>query len=233
MATAASPVPKATAAAAVKSDKRNLEWKSNNVGSRLLSKMGWKDGQAVGKRQREKGLEIHGEGLRVVRRQEGLGIGAASQAGAFARASSATQHVQEFATLLESLQRDHPTAISKTDDDSDGNQRRRKKIKTLSSSGTTRRSPVALPTNKMTNAKVRNAKFQEKSEHDMKCIFGGAHPFPVVFEHNNTTVESDEKRKQKKESKKKRRRRQEEGSDDQKGKKRKKKSKSKKEKTKE
>lgn len=165
-------------------DTRNLQWKFDNVGSKLLSKMGWKDGQAVGKRQRKKGETIEGEGMRVSKRQDGLGLGAAASAGAFAAASTATRHVEDFSSVLAALQQEHgcSSAIA--------NQKKKGKNYSNKRSSST---PAALPSNKMTHAGTRQAKFQEKSEHDMKCIFGGAH-FPV-FEAVGAT--SKEKKKSK------------------------------------
>lgn len=150
-----------------KVDTRNIEWKSNNVGSKLLQKMGWKDGQAVGKRQREESKnktgnpdsdikQVSSEGLRVVKRQTGLGIGAKAT-GLFN--SENHQHVATFSSLLRDLNEVHPTEKK--------SKRSKKRM-------------VSLPTNKLTNEKVRKAKFQEKTSDDMKCIFAGAVDFPVV-----------------------------------------------------
>lgn len=55
-------------------DNRNLEWKSNNVGAAMLQKMGWKEGQGIGRRSKS-GTTA----LRALKRQEGLGLGAKVQ----------------------------------------------------------------------------------------------------------------------------------------------------------
>ena len=51
-------------------DKRNTEWRDNNIGSKLLGKMGWKEGSGIGLRNKNV------TALRAVIRQVGLGIGA-------------------------------------------------------------------------------------------------------------------------------------------------------------
>ena len=72
-------------------DTRNLRWKENNKGSTLLQKMGWKHGQALGSKKRrsqagstEEGEDTtatqeephcSGEGLKIVKRAAGLGLG--------------------------------------------------------------------------------------------------------------------------------------------------------------
>lgn len=134
-------------------DTRNLEWKDNNVGSKLLQKMGWKDGEGIGKRRLLKSdSNVSSEGLRVKRRAEGLGLGASSQ-----MAQQSISHAADFAQVLHTLQEEHAGS-----DSDKKKQRKRKKSKSL---------VVSMPTNKSTHAKVRQAKFQEKTADDMKCIF--------------------------------------------------------------
>jgi hypothetical protein len=111
-------------------DTRNLEWKNNNVGSKLLSAMGWKDGMKVGKRSRVTTTTtssttegscinndddcqlVSSEGLRIIKRQDGLGIGATSFA--LGEASSRHSHVGDFTSVLESLQQYHTTKMMLT-----------------------------------------------------------------------------------------------------------------------
>lgn len=155
--------------AQAKVDSRNLEWKDNNVGSKLLQKMGWKDGQGIGKRRLLKSeSDVSSEGLRVRRRADGLGLGASSQAAS----QSSTSPVADFADVLNKLQEEHGA----------------KRKKKTSKSGI-----VAMPTNKSTHARVRKAKFQAKSADDMKCIFAGADVFAAAAA--STSTESDKKRK--------------------------------------
>lgn len=153
-------------------DTRNLRWKSSNVGSKLLEKMGWKDGQAIGKRRDD--AAVSSEGLRMRKRADQLGLGASTVATTTANKSS---HTQEFATILQSLQQTHATTATK-----------KKKRKS-------KKSPVLFSSTKATHAKVRNAKFQEKSPQDMQCIFG-AMDFPVVGEAiGRAKRQTDEKHK--------------------------------------
>ena len=178
-------------------DTRNLEWRSNNVGSKLLQKMGWKEGQAVGKRQRttatssssddNSGNETapsdnnnysSSEGIRVFKRQDGLGLGAAADG---ILAAENHHHVQHFSALLSQLKQEHGS----DNDDKKSKKKKKKKSKT---------SKVILLTNKSTHAKVRQAKFQSKTSEDMKCIFGDVADFPVLGA-------SGKKRKEKKSKK--------------------------------
>jgi hypothetical protein len=122
-------------------DTRNMTWRQSNVGSKLLNKMGWSEGQALGKRQRrlrhpppvEEGaaataatagaaIEVdaskyslppdspttpyfcNGEGLRMVKRPDQLGLGATAASSIYARTTNAIQHVSEYVQILESLQ---------------------------------------------------------------------------------------------------------------------------------
>jgi hypothetical protein len=189
-------------------DQRNLQWKSNNIGAKLLGKMGWKDGQAVGKRQRvttantankldsDVGLagkdgvpscsskgHVSSEGLRIAKRAEGLGVGAERTRQASIHGS--TDVFQDFATVLARL--NSQCSSDRGDgggDDDDGDsggssrqERRGKERKSMQSKKESSKS-ISLPTNKTTCHKVRRAKFQEKTEEDMKCIFGSK---SVVF----------------------------------------------------
>ena len=163
-------------------DTRNLTWKSNNVGSKLLEKMGWKDGQGIGKRApKDQGANVSSEGLRVRKRADGLGLGASS---ATISSANNTSHVAGFSELLKSLQDQHKTKeIPK---------KKRKKSKA---------SLPVFATNKSTNHKVRAAKFQTKNLDDMKAIFGGVTPdFPTIVQAQPDS-HSKEKRKKKKSNK--------------------------------
>jgi hypothetical protein len=157
---------KAVTKAAPKADTRNLHWKSNNVGLKLLEKMGWKDGQAVGKRQREDPeVEVSSEGLRIIKRSTGLGLGASTRAPSLA----SSHHVQGFSNLLEQLKEDHPSATTAAVSEG-GDAKSKKKSK---KSKKKESKATVLPTNRITHQKVRAAKFQQKTADDMRCIFGG------------------------------------------------------------
>jgi len=160
-----------------KPDTRNLQWRSGNVGSKLLQKMGWKEGQGVGKRQRNE--ETSSEGLRVHLRPDELGIGAQRQS---IYNTEDHGHVQNFAAVLSKLNQEH-------------NQ--------ISKSNSKKRKTTAHATNRQTHAKVRKAKFEEKTEEDMKCIFAGTVvDFPKLVSSKDEKKEKRKKdRKEKKEKK--------------------------------
>ncbi|GAX11205.1 hypothetical protein FisN_9Hu302 [Fistulifera solaris] len=177
-----------TVAVAKREDTRNLAWREDNVGSKLLQRMGWKDGQAVGKRQRNldssyaeseaSSDKVSSEGIRVVRRKDGLGLGAKSSS---LYEADQHHHVGHFSNLLTELQKHHGV----------DNKKKKKSKKTTS--------PLTLPTNKSTHHKIRQAKFVEKSEHDMKCIFGGSIDFPVFAAVEDATSNEKDSKKRKKE----------------------------------
>lgn len=145
-------------------DTRNLEWKNSNVGAKLLQKMGWKEGQAVGRRQ-DNTTNTSSEGLRLLKRNEGLGIGASSTT-----VNNNHHPVEHFSSLLVQLNNEHTSS----------RRRNKKKRQTV------------LPTNKTTHHKVRQAKFQSKSQEDLKSIFGGVE-FPVVVD--GSSEKTSKKRK--------------------------------------
>jgi G-patch domain len=197
-------------------DRRNLDWKTNNVGSKLLAKMGWKDGQGVGKRCRdddddhdddEKKL-ISTEGIRVKRRQTNLGLGATANHSAVLGTVSGSNHAEDFAQALVEFQNIHggSSTSSGNDVDNDKNndddgamtlqekqedkkkkskdKKKKKKMKKEKKKEDakgkdqkkkeTKDLLIVLPTNKMTHSATRQAKFQEKTRDDLKCIFAGS-----------------------------------------------------------
>jgi hypothetical protein len=170
------------------SDQRNLRWKSSNIGAKLLGKMGWKDGQAVGKRQRKAGdgddgngggSNVSSEGLRLKKRVDGLGVGAEKSTPSHALGNNDLH--ADFSSVLASVsqQNSTPSKISK---------KRKQEKKQLS-----------LPRNKTTCHKVRRAKFQEKTEEDMKCIFGSSSiAFQVVTSGDSSTVSGEIEQKERK-----------------------------------
>jgi len=163
-------------------DQRNLEWKSDNVGSKLLAKMGWREGQAVGKRQREQGATVTSQGLRAMKRREGLGLGAAASA-ALSKNQRDPQHVGDFGLVLAALREEHGTTSSSSKEQQAGSKKKSKRRSSFTTA-------AVLPTNKSTHAAVRQAKFQEKSADDLKCIFAGA-----VLDYPKIRVGSEEDEK--------------------------------------
>jgi hypothetical protein len=128
-------------------DTRNLEWRKNNIGANLLQKMGWKEGQGIGKN----GGSVMA--LRAVKRQDGLGIGAKmnSEGGK----SESTNH---FAAVLANLQTHHQHQPNK----------KSKKGKLVLPQNKVTAGHAQ---------KMRAAKFGEKSADEMACIFGNKDVF--------------------------------------------------------
>ena len=169
---------------ATTADTRNLEWKSNNIGSKLLNKMGWKEGQGIGKRRKLEEIgETSTEGLRVKKRADGLGLGAFSVA---ANNAKNNHHVADFSDLLASLHEHHEPA---------GKTKKKKKSTSSESAAST-----TFATNKSTHAKVRKAKFQEKTADDYKSIFAGADVFASLAASTTKPEKSKKDKKKKKKS---------------------------------
>jgi hypothetical protein len=167
-------MPNTCAAATI--DARNLEWRNNNIGAKLLEKMGWKDGQAVGRRSTE-ATTVSSEGLRIQKRQTGLGLGAAHVTAAVA----SENHVQAFSDLLAEL-----NSTTTAADDNNKKSKPKKKRKSQ------------LPTNKTTHHKIRKAKFQTRSQEDFKCIFAGTTTVAEVADDKPTNLQATTNKKKSK-----------------------------------
>mmetsp|Transcript_8225 Transcript_8225/g.19843 ORF Transcript_8225/g.19843 Transcript_8225/m.19843 type:complete len:184 (+) Transcript_8225:64-615(+) len=131
-------------------DTRNVEWRKSNVGLKLLEKMGYKDGEGIGKRNQ------NNTSLRALKRKEGLGLGAKIQSEGGNSESS-----NHFSAVLSNLQAHHEPTSKKS-------RKKRKKI-TLPQNKVTAGHA----------SKMREAKFGAKSAEDMACIFGNT-DFPVL-----------------------------------------------------
>jgi hypothetical protein len=207
----------------VGADTRNMAWRKSNVGSKLLSKMGWSDGQAVGKRQRRSTVvasnddanpnddttmmttsksnintacisNSSSEGLRVMKRQDGLGIGATAASSAYSNASNAVQHVQDYVDVLALLQQAKPKSQADNQDKAEKKRKKKEKKKrkrskeesltnietTTHTTNTNLLSKSISSNNTMTNPKVRKAKFQQKTNDDYKGIFGSFHSDDII-----------------------------------------------------
>lgn len=194
-------------------DNRNMAWRKSNVGSKLLAKMGWSDGQAVGKRQRRATVLVSdtnnskeapsatsvqnsetttcsGEGLRVMKRQDGLGIGATAASSAYSNASNAVQHVQDYVNVLALLQQP-PKKEEKTDKKKKKKEKKKRKrhheeesmanVEPALTTKTKLLSTTSMSSNStMTNPKIRKAKFQQKTSDDYKGIFGSFHSDDII-----------------------------------------------------
>ena len=210
----------------VGTDTRNMAWRTSNVGSKLLSKMGWSDGQAVGKRQRIRSAVVasnddsnnsngesteslsnakstssnSGEGLRVIKRQDGLGIGATASSSAYSNASNAVQHVQDYVNVLALLNQSKSKEQEDIDDKVERKKNKKEKKKRKRSKEESRTTVETVTTtstdslskriragsnNTMTNPKIRKAKFQQKTNEDYKGIFGSFHSDDII---NTTTT---------------------------------------------
>mmetsp|Transcript_44462 Transcript_44462/g.68055 ORF Transcript_44462/g.68055 Transcript_44462/m.68055 type:complete len:190 (+) Transcript_44462:105-674(+) len=149
-------------------DNRNLEWRKNNVGSTLLQKMGWKEGQGIGKRG-----SSNTTALRALKRQDGLGLGAK-----MANEGGQSESANHFSAVLANLQAHHePEKIKK------------KKKKAISASS------LVLPQNKVVAGhaqKRRDAKFGPKTAQDLACIFGNP---TIVADQPDLQRKPEDKRK--------------------------------------
>jgi hypothetical protein len=164
-------------------DNRNIEWRKSNKGLALLEKMGYKDGEGIGKRNQ------NNTSLRALKRKEGLGLGAKIESEGGNSESS-----NHFSAVLANLQTHHKTS---------GIKKSKKKSKiTLPQNKVTAGHA----------SKMRQAKFGEKSAEDMACIFGNT-TFPVFDvkttevkekKKKRSRDESDEEKKKRKEEKKRR-----------------------------
>jgi hypothetical protein len=187
-------------------DTRNMAWRSSNVGSKLLSKMGWSDGQAVGKRQRSSlttntivvtendndtsrvtTSTFNSEGLRVMKRQDGLGLGATAVSAAYTNATNSIQHVQDYVNVLASLQ---PITQPKKEKKRKRGNKEEKLSKNKKDNASTSATTTHVSRNKITHAAIRKAKFQEKSADDFKCIFGSFHSDDIISTIATKTVPS-------------------------------------------
>eukprot|EP00980_Cylindrotheca_fusiformis_P018075 scaffold5799_cov110-Cylindrotheca_fusiformis.AAC.2 len=172
-------------------DNRNTEWRKNNVGLSLLEKMGYKDGEGIGKRNQ------NNVALRALKRKEGLGLGAKIE-----NEGGNSESSNHFSAILANLQVHHST---------EGSVKSKKKKRNL----TLPQNKVTAGH----ASKMRQAKFGEKSSKDMACIFGNTN-FPVLnLEETETkekrkekkrsrgdekTLESDDEKRIRKEAKKRR-----------------------------
>lgn len=151
-------------------DTRNLQWRQNNKGNTLLQKMGWKQGEALGSKrlQKEGGDSHNGEGLKISKRKEGLGLGADP----IVQNVESTSHAS-FTQLLNTLKQEHGGSA----DAGSSKKRKQKEDGATSSSKKSKKKSrkekeTVFATNKITNARVRQSKFAAKSAQDMACIFG-------------------------------------------------------------
>ena len=139
------------------------DWKTNNTGSKLLAKMGWTEGEGVGKRHRTQPTAV----ICVKKRSEGLGLGANSAAAAAALGANSGGH--DLGKVLEQLN----ASMASSKNESDAKGEKKKKSKKHKKERKRKRTTTTLPTNRVTHAGIRAAKFQAKTADDMKCIFGG------------------------------------------------------------
>jgi hypothetical protein len=154
-------------------DNRNLEWRNNNVGLSLLEKMGYKDGEGIGKRNQ------NNTALRALKRKPGLGLGAKIETEGGNSESS-----NHFSAILADLQVHHKTSTS-------GKSKKKKGEMTLPKNKVT--AGYA--------SKMRQSKFGKKSAEEMACIFGNT-SFPVIDVKETETKEKKKKKKRSREEEK-------------------------------
>ena len=142
-------------------DTRNKDWSKGTIGSKLLLKMGWKEGSGLGRDQ-----QGTAQALRAVRKFDDAGIGAKEADSTGSQGWNKT--TDSFANVLQSLQVHHATTADDDDDGETTNGGKKKKKK---------RKKLVLAQNKVTaghSRKMREAKdLKTKSDYDMAAIFGG------------------------------------------------------------
>jgi hypothetical protein len=155
-------------------DTRNIEWRNNNVGLSLLQKMGYKDGEGIGKRNQ------NNTALRALKRKPGLGLGAKIESEGGNSESS-----NHFSSILANLQVHHKTSTSRKS-------KKKKSKLTLPQNKVTATGHAS---------KMRQAKFGEKSAEEMACIFGNT-SFPVLNVKETEMKEKKKKKKRSREEEK-------------------------------
>lgn len=175
-------------------DSRNAQWKNGNKGASLLKKMGWSEGDGLGRQKQ--GTSV---ALRAVKRsEETLGIGASTADTHGTAGWNDTSN--SFASVLNNLQQHHGDSSASSSDDDDTKRRKKKSKKKKKKSLTLARNKVTAGHSK----KMREAKcLKNKSDADMAAIFGTKVPPPVSEKKKKRSrQDSDDKKKKKKKSKK-------------------------------
>ncbi len=148
-------------------DHRNSEWAndSSSFGQKMLLKMGWKQGNGLGKNQ-----QGTNSNLRAVRREENLGIGAKTDT---LGEHGFSETSKNFHGVLASLQEAHGSSSDKS---MKKDKKRRKKDKDKERLSGSSGSGITLSTKRVTAGharKMREAKdLNKKSAEDMAAIFG-------------------------------------------------------------
>jgi Pin2-interacting protein X1 len=140
-----------------KEDTRNKSWSEGSIGAKLLGKLGWTEGQGLG---RNKQGTSHA--LVAIRRADGVGLGATSND----QDTTGWKDTNDnFASVLRNLQSEHATATSSNN-------------KSKSSSKKDKKPKLVLAKNRVLAGhakKMRAAKdLSNKTNEEMACIFGGA-----------------------------------------------------------
>jgi G-patch domain len=143
-------------------DSRNVDWSKNSIGSKLLLKMGWKEGTGLGRDSQGTALA-----LRAVRKSNEAGIGAKDAD--ITGNDGWNQTTDTFASVLKNLKSQHSSLSDETDTNTDKKKKKKKKL--------------VLAVNKVTaghSRKMREAKdLTNKSQYDMAAIFGNSLPTTV------------------------------------------------------
>ena len=227
----------AEACATTGSDTRNLRWKDNNKGSTLLQKMGWKQGQALGSKHRKKEgsleEECTGEGLKIVKRPDGLGLGMArkhinpesTSHGSFSQVLEKLKQEHSIGSIKEegrksskkskkrkksSLQGDDNGNNNDNGDKNDDKASKEDGSETKKSKKSSKKKSTVFATNKITNGRVRESKFAAKSATDMACIFGKEYSTAEITTQfaktkKKRTEQEEEQRRQRKEERRRKR----------------------------
>mmetsp|Transcript_37153 Transcript_37153/g.54656 ORF Transcript_37153/g.54656 Transcript_37153/m.54656 type:complete len:215 (+) Transcript_37153:87-731(+) len=178
-------------------DKRNSAWANDKsaFGQRMLRKMGWTDGNGLGKEQQ--GAVTHLRGVR--RSEEALGIGAETD---LHGSSGWTESRNNFQSVLATLQATHAVSNS-SDSSSDSSSKKSKKSKKKKRE----KNSLTLAQNKVAAghaAKMRSAKdLSTKTNEDMAAIFGMkvTEYAPIkAISAGDSTAEKKKKKKSKKRS---------------------------------
>lgn len=140
-----------------KEDNRNASWSQGSIGAKLLSKMGWNEGEGLGRHK-----QGTSNALRAIRRADGLGIGA-TQDSTGSQGWNTTN--DGFASVLAHLKSQHTNDTNDTTTKQRKQTRKRTKELTLAQNRV-----VAGHSKKMRAAKQLNNKTPE----EMACIFGGS-----------------------------------------------------------